>query len=111
MSARINKMSAATAQSVFWIYAALNGLSLSSLFMVYTGVSIAKVFFITAGMFATMSLYGYTTKNDGHGFGLHTSALQARELGGELKAYSDGEESGARFELSIAVDPVTTGGG
>ncbi len=69
MSARIHNMSAAKAQSVFWIYAALNGISLASIFLVYTGTSIAKVFFITAGMFAAMSLYGYTTKRDLTGMG------------------------------------------
>ena len=69
MGARIQNMSAATAQSVFWIYAALNGISLASIFMMYTGASIAKVFFITSGTFAAMSLYGYTTKKDLTGFG------------------------------------------
>lgn len=69
MSARIQHMSAAQAQSVFWIYAALNGISLASIFLAYTGTSIAKVFFITAGTFAAMSLYGYTTKRDLTGMG------------------------------------------
>lgn len=69
LSARIGTMSAATAQTVFWIYAALNGLSLGTIFLVYTGTSIAKVFFITAGTFAAMSLYGYTTKRDLTGIG------------------------------------------
>ncbi len=64
LSARIHKMSFAAAQTTFWIYAALVGLSLSSIFLIYTGVSIAKVFFMTAAMFGAMSLYGYTTKRD-----------------------------------------------
>lgn len=69
LGSQINRLSAATAQSVFWIYAALNGISLASIFMAYTGTSIAKVFFITAGTFAAMSLYGYTTKRDLTGMG------------------------------------------
>lgn len=64
LAARVHKMQPATAQIVFWSYAALVGLSLSSIFIVYTGMSIAKVFFITAGTFGAMSLYGYTTKRD-----------------------------------------------
>ncbi|MCB1517407.1 MAG: Bax inhibitor-1/YccA family protein [Hyphomicrobiaceae bacterium] len=65
----INKMSASTAQMVFWAYAAVMGLSLSSIFFIYSGASIARVFFITAAMFGGMSLYGYTTKRDLTGMG------------------------------------------
>lgn len=64
MSFKINTMKYTTAQAVFWLYAALNGVAFSVLFAVYTYESIARVFFITAGMFAAMSLYGYTTKRD-----------------------------------------------
>ena len=64
MSFGINKMSASKAQTVFWIFAALMGISLSSIFVVYTETSITIVFFITAGTFGAMSLYGYTTKRD-----------------------------------------------
>ena len=64
MSFGINKMSAAKAQSVFWIFAALMGLSLSWILLVYTGVSVARVFFITSATFGAMSIYGYTTKRD-----------------------------------------------
>ena len=60
----IRKMSAAKAQGAFWIFAALMGASLSSIFLVYTGASITRVFFITAGTFGAMSIYGYTTKRD-----------------------------------------------
>jgi FtsH-binding integral membrane protein len=63
-SFRLQKMSVAAAQAVFWAFAALMGLSISYIFAVYTGASIARVFFITAGTFAAMSLYGYTTKRD-----------------------------------------------
>ena len=64
MSFGIRKMSASKAQTVFWIFAALMGLSLSSIFVVYTETSITRVFFITAGTFGAMSIYGYTTKRD-----------------------------------------------
>ena len=64
MSARMGKMSVASAQTTFWIFASLMGLSLSSIFLVYTGASITRVFFITAGTFGAMSIYGYTTKKD-----------------------------------------------
>ncbi len=64
MSFGIAKMSATKAQTVFWIFAALMGASLSSIFLVYTGSSITRVFFITAGTFGAMSIYGYTTKKD-----------------------------------------------
>jgi len=64
MSFGIRKMSAAKAQGTFWIFAALMGASLSSIFLVYTGTSITRVFFITAGTFSAMSIYGYTTKRD-----------------------------------------------
>ena len=63
-SFRIHAMSAATAQMAFWAFAAVMGLSLSSVFLVFTGTSIARTFFITATMFGAMSLYGYTTKRD-----------------------------------------------
>lgn len=69
LSARISKMSFANAQTLFWVYAGVLGLSLASIFMVYTGQSIAKVFFITSGMFAGTSLYGYTTQRDLSKFG------------------------------------------
>ena len=64
MSFGINNMSATRAQTVFWIFAALMGASLSSIFVMYTGTSISRVFFITAGTFGAMSIYGYTTKKD-----------------------------------------------
>jgi FtsH-binding integral membrane protein len=69
MSARIEHIKASTAQGLFWLYAGLVGASLSFIFAVYTGASIARVFFITAAAFAGLSLYGYTTKKDLSGFG------------------------------------------
>ena len=64
LSARIHKMSFSAAQITFWIFASIMGLSLASIFIQFTGESIARVFFITAGTFGAMSLYGYTTKRD-----------------------------------------------
>ena len=61
---RINSMSVAAAQLTFWIYAALMGLSLSSIFLVFTGQSIVQTFFVTAASFGALSIYGYTTKKD-----------------------------------------------
>lgn len=69
MGFRIHSMSASTAQMLFWAYAAIMGVWLSPIALVYTGASIAKTFFITAGTFAAMSLYGYTTKTDLSRFG------------------------------------------
>jgi FtsH-binding integral membrane protein len=69
LSFGINKLSVPAAQATFWAFAAIMGLSLSSIFMVYTDASIAKVFFITAATFGAMSLYGYTTKRDLTGMG------------------------------------------
>ena len=66
---RIQKMSLSAAQLTYWAYAALMGLSLGGIFMLYTGESIARVFFITAGTFGVMSVYGYTTKTDLTRFG------------------------------------------
>ena len=64
LSFGIAKMSASKAQSIFWVFAALMGASLASIFIVYTQMSIARVFFITSGTFGAMSIYGYTTKRD-----------------------------------------------
>ena len=69
MSFGINKMSSSKAQTVFWIFAGLMGLSLSSILLVYTGLSVTRVFFITSATFGAMSIYGYTTKRDLTKFG------------------------------------------
>jgi uncharacterized protein len=69
LSARLHKMSASAGQIAFYVFAALMGLSLSSVFLVYTGGSIARVFFITAAAFGALSLWGYTTKRDLSGMG------------------------------------------
>lgn len=64
LTAAIRKMSQTTAIASFLIYSVLNGLTLSVIFLVYTSASISTTFFVTAGTFAAMSLYGYTTKKD-----------------------------------------------
>ena len=69
LSFRIERMSVGAAQASFWGYAALMGLSLAGIFLIYTGTSIARVFFISAATFAAMSLYGYTTRRDLSRFG------------------------------------------
>ena len=68
-SAGINRMSAATAQTVFYVFAAVMGISISSIFLVFTGYSIIQVFLITSIAFAGLSLWGYTTKKDISGWG------------------------------------------
>ena len=69
LSYRIENMRPATAQVTFWIYAALVGVSLASIFLVYTHSSITRVFFITAASFGALSLWGYTTQRDLTGMG------------------------------------------
>ncbi|WP_152046988.1 Bax inhibitor-1/YccA family protein [Aureimonas psammosilenae] len=64
LSFRIHKMSVSAAQTTFWAYAALVGLSLSTVFLVFTQQSVVQVFFITAAAFGALSLFGYTTKRD-----------------------------------------------
>jgi len=69
LSFGINRLSASAAQTIFWVFAGVMGLSLTHIFLVYTGVSITRVFFITSAAFAGLSFYGYTTKKDLTGFG------------------------------------------
>jgi FtsH-binding integral membrane protein len=64
ISAGIDRLRPATAQLLFWVFSALMGISLSSIFLVYTHTSIVRVFFIAAATFGALSLYGYTTKRD-----------------------------------------------
>ena len=68
-SFRMESMSASGAQTLFWAFCAVVGLSLASIFLVFTGTSIARTFFIAAAMFGATSLYGYTTKRDLSQFG------------------------------------------
>jgi FtsH-binding integral membrane protein len=69
MSFGVNRMATSTLQMLFWAFATLMGLSMSTLFLIYTGTSIAQTFFATAAAFLSLSLYGYTTKRDLSGFG------------------------------------------
>ncbi|MBU6442867.1 MAG: Bax inhibitor-1/YccA family protein [Alphaproteobacteria bacterium] len=69
LSFRINRMSVSAAQTTFWIYAALMGIGIAPVLLVYTSASVAEVFFITAATFGAMSLWGYTTGRDLSGFG------------------------------------------
>jgi FtsH-binding integral membrane protein len=69
MSFGLNRMKTSTLQMLLWAFAVTMGLSMSSIFLVYTGVSIAQTFFAVAAGFAGLSLYGYTTKRDLSGFG------------------------------------------
>jgi hypothetical protein len=65
----IERLRPATAQLVFWVYAALVGVSLASIFMVFTHTSVVRVFFVTAASFGALSLWGYTTQRDLSGMG------------------------------------------
>ena len=69
LSFRINAMSPARARTVFYAYALVMGISLSTILFAFTGASVARAFFITAGAFAALSIYGYTTKRDLSAFG------------------------------------------
>jgi len=69
LSAKISTMSVSSAQITFWVFATLMGISLSSIFLIYTSTSITRVFFITSAAFGALSLYGYTTKKDISGWG------------------------------------------
>jgi hypothetical protein len=69
LSFRIDRLEASTARALFFLYAALLGVSLATIFMVYTHASIARVFFISAASFGALSLWGYTTQRDLSGMG------------------------------------------
>ncbi len=69
ISARINTLSASTARLLFFVYAGLVGVSLSTLLHIYTSASVTRVFFVAAAMFGALSLFGYTTRRDLSGFG------------------------------------------
>jgi len=68
-SAKIHSVSPSTARLMLWVFSGLMGISLAPVFLMYTGESVARIFFITASVFGAMSLYGYTTKRDLTGFG------------------------------------------
>jgi len=64
MNFRLDRMSVSAAQTTFWVFSALMGLSMSTIFLVFTGQSITQTFFVTAASFGALSLYGYTTRRD-----------------------------------------------
>lgn len=107
-AARINQMSTSTAQAVFWAFSALMGLSLSSIFVVYTGTSIARIFFITAATFGTVSLWGYTTKRDLTQMG---SFLMMGLIGVVIAALVNAflHSSGLQFAISVLAVVIFTG--
>ncbi len=100
MSFKINTLSFGTAQTLFWVYAGLLGISLSSIFLAYTGASIARAFFVTAAVFGAMSLYGYTTKRDLSGMG---SFMMMGLIGVIIASLVNMflQSSGLQFALSI----------
>lgn len=69
ISGAINRMSSATASLLFYLFAVVNGLTMCTIFMAYSPMAITKTFFITAGTFGAMSIYGYTTRSDLSRFG------------------------------------------
>ena len=69
LSARVMTLNPATASTLFFVYSALNGLTLAPIFLIYTSESVATTFFVTAGVFGSMSVYGYVTKRDLTDFG------------------------------------------
>src|SRR5579883_1700660 len=107
-AARVNQMSTSTAQAVFWAFAALMGLSLSSIFVIYTGASIARIFFITAATFGAVSLWGYTTKRDLTGMG---SFLMMGVIGLIIASVVNAflGSSGLQFAISVLAVLIFTG--
>ena len=105
---RIGQMSPATAQAAFWGYAALMGLSLAGIFLVYTGASIARVFFISAGTFAATAAWGYTTRTDLSRFGSFlVMGLIGVVLAGVVNLFVG--SSALQFALSVVGVVVFTG--
>lgn len=108
LSFRIERMSLSTAQISFWAYAGLVGLSLSGIFLVYTGESIARVFFITGATFGATSLYGYTTRPDLSRFGSFLfMGLIGIVIAGLVNMFL--ASSGLQFAISVMGVLVFTG--
>jgi FtsH-binding integral membrane protein len=108
LSFGVNKLSRSTAQTLYWLFCAAMGASLCNIFLRYTGDSIARVFFISAGTFAAMSIYGYTTRSDLSRWG---SFLMMGLIGVILASVVNIfiHSSGLQFVLSIAGVLVFTG--
>src|SRR5215469_2296603 len=107
-AARINQMSTSSAQMVFWGFAALMGLSLSWIFVVFTQTSITRIFFITAATFGAVSLWGYTTKRDLTGMG---SFLMMGLIGIVIASVVNAflGSSGLQFAISVLAVLIFTG--
>jgi FtsH-binding integral membrane protein len=100
MSARADRISAATARNLFLAFSALLGLSLSSILIIFTGASIARVFFITAAAFGGLSLYGYLTRRDLSAFGSFLiMGVWGLVIAGLVNLFL--QSSGLQFALSI----------
>src|SRR6267378_1585156 len=124
LSFGVERLRPATAQFLFWLYAAMVGLSLASIFLIYTHTSITRVFFITAASFGALSLWGYTTQRDLSGLGRSRSwacsasssqawsmdSWRARHCNGESRSSAcwcsrvspPGTPSGSRASISMA---------
>jgi FtsH-binding integral membrane protein len=108
MSFGLNSLSLPALQGTFWAYSAVMGLSLSSLFFVYTGASIVRVFFITAIVFGSMSILGYSTKKDLTGMGhFMIMGLWGIILASLVNMFL--QSSGLQFVVSIIAVVVFTG--
>ena len=108
LSFRIERMSLGAAQLSFWAYAGLVGLSLSGIFLVYTGESIARVFFISAATFAATSLYGYLTRTDLSRFGSFLfMGLVGIVIAGLVNMFL--ASSGLQFAISVIGVLIFTG--
>ncbi|MBM3556491.1 MAG: Bax inhibitor-1/YccA family protein [Alphaproteobacteria bacterium] len=108
LSFRIHSMRFGTAQTVFWIYAASMGLSLGAILLVFTGASVARAFFVTAGVFGAMSLWGYTTKRDLTGMGSFLfMGVIGLVIAGLVNIFL--ESSALQFAISVITVLVFTG--
>ncbi|NUJ79744.1 Bax inhibitor-1/YccA family protein [Methylocystis sp. FS] len=108
MGARANTISAATARNLFIAFAAVMGLSMSSLLLVFTGVSVARVFFITAAAFGGLSLYGYMTQRDLSAFGSFlVMGVWGLVIAGLVNLFL--QSTGLQFALSIIAVLVFAG--
>jgi len=108
IGARANTISAATARNLFIAFAAVMGLSMSSLLLVFTGVSVARVFFITAAAFGGLSLYGYMTQRDLSAFGSFlVMGVWGLVIAGLVNLFL--QSTGLQFALSIIAVLVFAG--
>ena len=108
LSMGVNRMSRTTAQTLYWLFCAAMGASLTNIFLIYTSESIVRVFFITAATFAGMSLYGYTTKTDLTRFGSFLMmGLFGIIIAGLVNIFL--HSSGLQFAISVIGVVVFTG--